>query len=661
MASETTLIHPSNTSQTMAENDSRESLRQPVKRKPQHHPSSLSMPEQHVKMTNDLKPLQQQQQQHKDAAGWKTMSSASSERRQEEGAAAGEGSSHEGDNKKLERCSFFPMERRDSSNTLQSLSSLEQDDDNDDIPVSDNKEATGLSNRHYDAQGPIATSTAPTTTTTTTAPPISSSSRLALKLIQHQHSPSRRVLHLKKDSWDSVASNTTTTTNNNSFGMHRRRCSSGDGEIIRKNRRYDGVEDDEDEDDAYTQQASNHTNITKAVVPFLARPLVLDTATNGVGLRQRRGGGGGLGQRYAQFTEWIVLQRQQQQLQKQQQLHDLFSPASTASSKHTTTSYSSINTGTSYSSGHRRRPSNLRPRPPKNPYLIPVDHPFKILWDILTVLLSIAKVYETHKGIRDRKFVNPSWFLTFCNVWFLVDILLNFLTERRTGEGVVLQDFKSVWARYLTSWFAVDALSLVPWECLYVQPIIDQQNQRNFFLKYFLKSRAVARFSSKLRGRHVRWFGQVSRTTKQYGYGSSRLLRVLIKYAPKYVLFLKNMKGVVAVRVLRQVHWFRRFLYTTVINSKKNQQKPHEGGHVYYRMANSKNHSANHTAAHNDAATGSLTEVEDLDENFSKGSSSRDSRATANHANHNNKVQVVVYENWEYVNDDDDEDDGVPW
>jgi hypothetical protein len=190
-------------------------------------------------------------------------------------------------------------------------------------------------------------------------------------------------------------------------------------------------------------------------------------------------------------------------------------------------------------------------------WLIPAEHPVKLLWDFLTICLSIANAYATHAAIRDRKFGNSA-LMRFCELWFVVDFLLNFVTERKIGDGVVLQDFKSVWARYLTTWFVVDLLSLVPGELLYVKPIIDQQNRRGWIKKSFFRTKAVVGVTRVLRVGHVRLFGKVARHTKRAGMGANRLLRFIIKYAPKYLLFLRNMKGVVAVRFLRQVHWLRK-------------------------------------------------------------------------------------------------------
>jgi len=190
-------------------------------------------------------------------------------------------------------------------------------------------------------------------------------------------------------------------------------------------------------------------------------------------------------------------------------------------------------------------------------WLIPANHRLKILWDVITVFLSFLSLYETHQSIRDRRF-NFNYLTLFCEVWFFFDILLNFVTEHRTSDGQVIQDQKTVWARYLTSWFVVDALSFVPWERVFVKPIIEMQNKRGPLRKLFFRSKSIIRVSRKLRGNHVRLFGRVVNKTKQIGVGSNKLLRLIIKYLPKYILFFRNMRGVLAVRTLRQLHWMRK-------------------------------------------------------------------------------------------------------
>ena len=207
----------------------------------------------------------------------------------------------------------------------------------------------------------------------------------------------------------------------------------------------------------------------------------------------------------------------------------------------------------------RRRPKKDRRR---NPYLIPSDHPGKIAWDVCTILLSLLSAYHTHLNIKDRKFSLHG----LTEIWFFVDILLNFVTEHKSTLG---RTYKAVWARYLTTWFVVDALSLLPWETLYVQPLFDAQKRRGFFAKSFFRTRAVVRVTRVLRGRHFRLFGQVAKHTKHAGVGANRLLRLIIRYVPKYLLFYRNMKGVLAVRVLRQVHWIRKLIKNIMARKTK--------------------------------------------------------------------------------------------
>jgi len=156
----------------------------------------------------------------------------------------------------------------------------------------------------------------------------------------------------------------------------------------------------------------------------------------------------------------------------------------------------------------------------------------------------------------------------------------------------------------------------MPWELLYVKPVVEMQNKRRFFQRYFFRSKAVVRVTRHLRGKHFRWFGTVAKRTKQHGIGASRLLRLIIKYVPKYLLFLRNMKAGVAVRVLRQFHWFRRFYQNIIL---ADTEKP-------------------------DDMTGSLTR-DDLEDDLSS------KQPDKNHRVH------IVYEPWELM---DDDDDGVP-
>jgi hypothetical protein len=209
-----------------------------------------------------------------------------------------------------------------------------------------------------------------------------------------------------------------------------------------------------------------------------------------------------------------------------------------------------------------RTGSRFRPRRHRS-LMIPADHPLKFLWDVLTVLLSFVYAYVTHSAIRDRKFGFEKVRI-FCDAWFILDMMLNFVSERQIRHGVVLRDYRSVCARYLTTWFVIDLLALVPAEVLYTQPIIERQNRRSRWLKYFFRTKAVVNVTTALRSRHVQLFSKVARQTKRAGMGGAyRLLRLLIKYVPKYLLFFRTMKGIVAIRFLRQFQVLRRFCFNT--------------------------------------------------------------------------------------------------
>jgi hypothetical protein len=205
--------------------------------------------------------------------------------------------------------------------------------------------------------------------------------------------------------------------------------------------------------------------------------------------------------------------------------------------------------------------ANTTTTPKATTWLLPHQHPFKIAWDICTVLLSLANAYATHMAIRDREFQNAP-FIRFCEVWFVVDILLNFCVQRTTSDGtVVLRTFTAVTARYLTSWFVIDVLSLFPAELLWVQPVVEAQKRRGFFQKGFFRTKAVVRVTRWLRLQHVRYLQRVSQHTRRAaGIGAARLVRLLIRYAPKYVLFVRKTRGVLAVRLIRQFRWIRQMI-----------------------------------------------------------------------------------------------------
>jgi hypothetical protein len=196
----------------------------------------------------------------------------------------------------------------------------------------------------------------------------------------------------------------------------------------------------------------------------------------------------------------------------------------------------------------------------RSSWLLPAEHPLKLLWDCLTILLSLVSAYNTHISIRDRQYRNK-WLLSFCDAWFVLDILLNFVTQTYHQQDRLLDTYQAVWAHYLTSWFLIDVLSLLPGELLFVQPIIDRENKRNVWTKTLFRSRAVLKVSRIVRHHHLQFlsrFGKHTRVLFGWRLWRLKILKRVIKYVPKYLLFYRNMRGVVAVRLLRQVHWLTR-------------------------------------------------------------------------------------------------------
>ena len=73
------------------------------------------------------------------------------------------------------------------------------------------------------------------------------------------------------------------------------------------------------------------------------------------------------------------------------------------------------------------------------------------------------------------------------------------------------------------------------------------------------------RVSRVLRGRHIKLFGRVSRQT---GTPLRRMVTLIIQYLPKYLVFLRNMKGALMVRSLRLVHWLHNIYKKIWVKAK---------------------------------------------------------------------------------------------
>jgi hypothetical protein len=198
--------------------------------------------------------------------------------------------------------------------------------------------------------------------------------------------------------------------------------------------------------------------------------------------------------------------------------------------------------------------------------LIPATHPLKLTWDIITFGLSLWNAYLTHVAIRDRSFdYNRTRFIT--EVWFAIDIMLNFVTERRV-HGTTLTTFQSVSAYYLTTWFVVDVLSLMPGESMFVSPVVERLQKRKRIVVWWNRIKTMGRWTRKLiRDPHVR-HASVLYTRRKGVRAASKMVRLLTFYVPKYFMFFRHMKAVVGFRLLRQVRLIRHmFVRREVLNT----------------------------------------------------------------------------------------------
>ena len=223
----------------------------------------------------------------------------------------------------------------------------------------------------------------------------------------------------------------------------------------------------------------------------------------------------------------------------------------------------------------RRRPRLQRRS--SDPCCIPADHPIKLLWDVCTVVLSCIHAYRTHILIANRNYESASF--SWMDAWFALDILLNFITEHRLGSRS-LRTVSAISARYLTTWFVIDVLSLVPGEWLFVRPVVRRLQARRRWRKWLARTQTVTRVTAKVmpRWNHVRLLSALGRRHVGLG-GVARCIKALIYYIPKYILFLRNMKAVVALRILRQYHWMRKVyahLLVAVIAAPAPQEEEEE-------------------------------------------------------------------------------------
>jgi hypothetical protein len=68
----------------------------------------------------------------------------------------------------------------------------------------------------------------------------------------------------------------------------------------------------------------------------------------------------------------------------------------------------------------------------------------------------------------------------------------------------------------------------------------------------------------------------VANNTKKIGVGGKRLLQLIIKYLPKYILFYRNMKAVLVLKTLRLIHFSRKIFKNATSNHEDEEDDEYE-------------------------------------------------------------------------------------
>jgi voltage-gated potassium channel len=98
--------------------------------------------------------------------------------------------------------------------------------------------------------------------------------------------------------------------------------------------------------------------------------------------------------------------------------------------------------------------------------LIPHDHPARIAWNILMLVVTLVFLFIITYRIVFRTFTGDALYYTL-NLLFVADIFFNFCTKVKLGH-IRLETFEEVKKHYLHSWFIVDLLAAFPFELVIV-------------------------------------------------------------------------------------------------------------------------------------------------------------------------------------------------
>ena len=117
------------------------------------------------------------------------------------------------------------------------------------------------------------------------------------------------------------------------------------------------------------------------------------------------------------------------------------------------------------------------------PFLINVDSPFVIVWDVVLLIFIVYITFLTPLSVAldlgDLDVENPWTVLAtidfIIDIVFIVDVVINFFSAYIDENGVEVTDQKEIRDKYLKSWFTVDFLSSIPFSVFQITAIYVQQ------------------------------------------------------------------------------------------------------------------------------------------------------------------------------------------
>jgi len=104
-----------------------------------------------------------------------------------------------------------------------------------------------------------------------------------------------------------------------------------------------------------------------------------------------------------------------------------------------------------------------------NTILIHPQSQLRQFWDIVSIILLFFQVLLLPLGICGMWDLDKSWpflFNLFCDIWFLIDIWLNFKTGIFIDSSEIILEPDEIRKHYLSGWFVMDLISTVPPEVL---------------------------------------------------------------------------------------------------------------------------------------------------------------------------------------------------